>query len=128
MILALRRFEQELQRRIHEEGFADISVAHMNVLRHVDAAGIRLGDLARDAGMTKQGASQAVQSLIERDLVAVEPDPHDRRSKRVVYTARGREVIACGIAHVMAIEQEWSEQLGERRYRSLRKSLVELSV
>jgi len=126
MIRALRKFERELQVRLHADGYTDVTVAHTNVLRHLNPEGMRLIALAADAGMTKQGVSQAVRALQARDLVAVEPDPDDRRAKRVVYTPRGLMLIACAIAHITAIEREWSDGLGADRYQGLRQSLSDL--
>lgn len=126
MMRALRSFEVELQRRIHLDGYHDVSVAHTNVLRHLNPEGMRLIELATDAGMTKQAVSQAVRALQERDLVAIEPDPEDGRAKRVAYTRRGRELIECGIRHIAELEEQWSMELGERRYRALRKALLQL--
>lgn len=128
MIHALRNFEHALQARLHRDGFADVSVAHTNLLRHLNPEGMRLTALAADAGMTKQGASQGVRALQARELVAIEPDPNDRRAKRVVYTPRGLALIASAIEHIVALEGEWSDHLGTDRYASLREGLIALAA
>jgi len=127
MIRALRGFEEELQRRLYADGFQDVSVAQTNVLRHLNPEGMRLSELAADAGITKQGGSQAVKLLAARGLVAVESDESDRRAKRVVYTERGRALIACALAHIVVLEQEWSDRLGQDRFEALRSALVDLT-
>lgn len=126
MLSALRRFEHELQDKLYKDGFEDVSVAHSNVLRHLNPEGMRLAELAADAGITKQGASQAVRALEQRDLVTVEADPSDRRAKRVVYTERGRSMIRRSIRHIAAIENRWRRELGEREFENLRDVLRKL--
>jgi DNA-binding MarR family transcriptional regulator len=127
LIEVLRRFEADLQERLVRSGYEDVSVAHTNVLRHLDPDGMRLGDLAADARITKQAVTQAVRALEARDLVAVEADPDDRRAKRVVYAPRGRALVACAIEHIRDLEQAWSDTLGAERYHALRAALVELT-
>lgn len=128
LLTVLRRFEVDLQRRLHEDGFTDVSVAQTNVLRHLNPEGMRLSALAADAGISKQAGSQAVKMLVARDLVRIEPDPADARAKRVIYAERGRALVARAIVHVMAIEREWAERLGEDAYVALRRDLSVLST
>ena len=126
MIRALRSFEVDLQHRLDADGFTDVTVAHTNVLRHLSSGGMRLKDLATDAAITKQGISQAARALQARDLVAIESDPDDRRAKRVIYTDRGRRLIACALGHIVEIEREWANALGVEGYQGLRSALEKL--
>ena len=97
MVRALQAFENHLQDHLHAEGFADVTVAQTNVLRHVDPDGMSQQALARDANVSKQAISQAVRALQARGLVSVTPDPEDARARRVVYTDRGRALIASAL-------------------------------
>lgn len=126
MLLALRQFEAELQRRLQAGGFEDVHVAHTNLLRHLNPEGMRLSALASDAGLTKQAVGQSIRALEARDLVQVVPDPDDRRAKRAVYTDRGRALVALSIEHIVDIEAIWSDRLGSETYAALRASLAEL--
>ncbi len=126
MLRALRSFEQELGARLHASGWTDVTVAHTNLLRHLNPEGMRLGALAADAGVTKQAASQGVKPLVQRGLVELKPDPDDGRARRVVYTDRGRALIVDAIAHIAAIEQEWTDRLGPEAYAALRAGLAGL--
>lgn len=128
MLWALRRFEAELQRRLHADGFDDVHVAHTNLLRHLDSEGMRLNALATDAGITKQAVGQSIRALEARDLVQVVPDPDDRRAKRVIYTDRGRALVASSIEHIRDIEATWSERLGQDVYLAMRDALAALAT
>ena len=127
MLRALRRFEDELQSKLHNDGYEDVSVALTNVLRHLDRDGMKLTELAKDAGISKQAASQAVKALVARDLVSVADDGSDGRARRVVYTERGNALVASAIKHVYELEQRWQTELGTADYQTLRKVLMFLS-
>jgi len=126
LLRVLRRFEHALQERLHQDGFDDVTVAQTNVLRHLDSGGMRQSELAHDAGISKQAASQAVRALQQRDLVAVQRDPSDARARRVVYTERGQALIASAISHIRELEAEWEAELGEAEYERLRELLRRL--
>lgn len=126
MVRALQRFENDLQATLHARGFADVTVAQTNVIRHLDDEGMSQNALARDANVSKQAISQAVRALQQRGLVEVVPDPDDARAKRVVYTQRGRELVRVAVEHIAALERSWREQLGEEGYATLRSSLQAL--
>lgn len=128
LIAVLRRFEDDLQDRLARSGFEDVTVAQTNVLRHLDPDGMRLAELAHDAGITKQAVTVSVRGLVARELVTLGPDPDDGRAKRVSYAPRGKALVACAIAHIRDIEAEWSAALGEDRYADLRGALEALGT
>jgi len=126
MVRALQAFENDLQAHLHAEGFGDVTVAQTNILRHLDPDGMSQQALAHDANVSKQAVSQALRALKARELVAVEPDPDDARARRVVYTDRGRALIAAALPHIVAIEGRWREALGDEGYEALRHGLERL--
>lgn len=126
LVRVLQDFENTLQARLSGDGFADVTVAQTNVLRHLDSDGMNQNALARDANISKQAVSQAVRALRARGLVDVEPDPADARAKRVVYTDRGRRLIEKAVGHIMELEADWRERLGDTRYWALRDALERL--
>lgn len=58
-----------------------------------DRGGMRVGEIARATGMSDATASRTVDALARSGLVERQPDPHDRRSVRVVATSAGRQLI-----------------------------------
>jgi len=126
MVRALQAFENQLQACLHADGFSDVTVAQTNVLRHLDPEGMSQRALAQDANVSKQAISQAVRALQARHLVEVTPDPEDARAKRVVYTERGRALIASALPHVLELERRWQEHLGADGYHALRLGLAQL--
>ncbi len=122
MILAFRQFEEQLLRELRARGFKDITLSHLNVMRHLDPAGLNLVQLAEDAGLSKQAISKIIGDLARRAYVSMAPDPADGRAKRVHYQPRGKELVAAAISIVKAIEKTYLDALGDD-YHGLRRAL-----
>ena len=81
----------EFRGELEEAGYDDIRPTHGCVFRFVREEGMRLTELASNAGMTKQSAGELVDDLVELGYVERIPDPADRRAKLICLTERGRE-------------------------------------
>ncbi|RYX93033.1 MAG: MarR family transcriptional regulator [Comamonadaceae bacterium] len=68
---------------------SQVGAAHIHITRHLAVEGSRLTDLAASAGMSKQAMGDLVDQCEAWGLVTREPDPHDKRARRVVFTATG---------------------------------------
>ncbi len=116
--------EQGLRRVRAETDFADARAAHLTVFPHLDLEGTRLTELARRMGITKQAVSQLVDELERLEVVCRQPDPEDRRAKRVVFTDHGRAMMLDGLSILKAIEGEVLAGLNETRRRHLQEDLL----
>ena len=87
--------------------------------------GLRMGELARRARLSKQTMTTMVR-LLERDrLVRREPDPHDGRAFRIVLTAKAHRfepVAERTLEELAALAQQ---RLGEPGLQSLKHGLKE---
>jgi two-component system OmpR family response regulator len=64
-----------------------VGAAHIHITRHLAVGGSRLTELALSAGMSKQAMGDLVTQCEAWGLVTRADDPHDKRAKRVVFTA-----------------------------------------
>jgi DNA-binding MarR family transcriptional regulator len=110
------------------ESWDGLRLSHFRVISAVPPDGINVTDLAERVGMSKQGCGQFVTSLAGSGHLRVEQDPADRRVRRVRRTAKGRRTIAAVTDRILAIEDDWSARVGERRYRTFRRVLEELAL
>lgn len=101
--------------------------SHFRLLEAVPAEGITITELSPRLGMTKQGCGQFVAQLSESGHLRVVPDPVDRRSKVVRRTSKGTRLTRKVQAHLAAVEANWAEQVGARRYADFRAVLTELA-
>jgi DNA-binding MarR family transcriptional regulator len=100
MGLALRRFDERvLHLMAHDANVPlalsnlaardQVGAAHVHITRHLSRSGSRLTELAQAAGMSKQAMGDLVTQCEAWDLVRREPDPHDARARRIVFTTAG---------------------------------------
>jgi DNA-binding MarR family transcriptional regulator len=115
----------EFRRDLEEAGYADIRPTHGCVFRFVRDDGMRLTELARLAGMTKQSVGELVDDLVDLGYVERIPDPEDRRAKLICLTDRGIEAQRVGFGLLADVEGRWAERFGATRMKQLRELLEE---
>jgi DNA-binding MarR family transcriptional regulator len=85
--------------------------------------GLRMGELARRARLSKQTLTTMVR-LMERDgLVSREPDPDDRRASRVRLTPRAKRLKPVADEVVGALTARVQERLSPRQAREIERGL-----
>ncbi len=73
--------------------FSQISI----LMRLVHDKGTGVSEIGEQLGVTNAAASQAVERLVQLDLIERTEDPDDRRAKRLALTQKGRALIEQGI-------------------------------
>jgi|SRR5579883_2425300 DNA-binding MarR family transcriptional regulator len=116
----------ELHRRLAAAGYPDIRPTHTAIFAHLDERGLRLGELAERAQLSKQLMNYLVTAMEARGYVERAPDPSDGRARIVRLTPRGAQASRAGREIINAIEAEWSAQLGADELRTLRGGLEQL--
>lgn len=115
-----------VQRAIEEAGFDDFRITHMNVFAWLPDAGARIGELARQAQLSKQTMTELVAYLEKHGYVYRTRDPSDGRAWIIRFTARGYALDQVARRALQETEREWAQALGERAYRQLRRHLERL--
>jgi DNA-binding MarR family transcriptional regulator len=97
-----------------------------NVLRVVGEEGVRVRDVQRLAGVSKEAVAASLGRLEERGFIVVKAATSGSRVKTVTLTSRGR--IAQDAYHrlVGEIEENWQVRLGKDAVDNLRESLERL--
>jgi DNA-binding MarR family transcriptional regulator len=119
--------QRRMLERLHEDGFADLDFAHMNVFQYPGPQGARPSELAVRLGMTKQALNYLLGELERLGYLQREQDADDLRSKRVVLTQRGASAIHVIREAVAEVETTWARQLGPARFAEFRTLLIELN-
>lgn len=97
-----------------------------NVLRLVDSKGVRVRDLPRQAGVSKEAIAMALTFLVKRGYAVVEPESPGTRTKVVRLTLQGQDAKESYYKVVSAVEQRWAARFGENVIGTLRDSLQRL--
>lgn len=126
MFVGYRSMEARVLEALHESGFQDMSAAKARVFERIGAQGTRLTDLAEQAQVTKQTAGSLVDQLEQAGYVERRPDPSDARARLICIAERGLAAVQVAAGVVAQVEEEWTQHLGERDTRHLRRILTRL--
>jgi DNA-binding MarR family transcriptional regulator len=97
--------------------------ARGNLLVHIGPSGIRQGDLAEKAGLTKQAVQQFVDELVRDGIVERTPDERDARARRVRLTPAGEAAMQDADRIKLQIETRWRTLLGDDGFARLDEAL-----
>lgn len=128
---ASQRWNELLLTRFRAAGFAEIRPAFGSVLIPLyEEDGLRMGELARRAGLSKQAMTGLVRAAEEAGLVRRRPDQEDGRASRVSLTKRSLEFRPVAEAALAELDELVAARLGEagpgRLARELTKGVIEL--
>ena len=125
---ASQRWNERLQDGFKEAGYPEIRASYGSVLIPLlEEDGLRMGDIARRARLSKQTITTMVR-LCERDgLVERRPDPRDGRATRVHLTPKARCFQPAAERVLARLEHDARNSLGEQRLAELQRSLKQLS-
>lgn len=131
MIGALLRFpweavQEHMLERLHENGFADFDASYLIVVQYPGPQGERPSELATRLRMSKQALNHLLGQLERRGYLKRQPDPDDKRSKRIALTPRGTKAATTIREAVAEMEDTWTQQLGPKRFNQLRGLLRDL--
>ncbi len=91
---ARRTYAAAIRAALIGAGFDDIPRSGGSLLGRIARSGHDLRDVAGELAVSKQAASQLVDTLVTRGYVERTPDPGDRRRVTVGLTGRGRAAAA----------------------------------
>jgi DNA-binding MarR family transcriptional regulator len=88
---ATQRWNELLAERFVAAGYADVRPSYGSVLLPLfEDDGLRMGELAERAHLSKQTMTELVRRLERDGLVERRPDPDDGRASLIFLSARGR--------------------------------------
>jgi DNA-binding MarR family transcriptional regulator len=124
---AAQRWNELLAERFAAAGYGDVSPSYGSVLLPLfEEDGLRLGELARRARLSKQTMTELVRRLERDGLVERRPDATDGRAALVLLTARTRafEPVAAGV--LAELDLLVRDRLDDQRVDELTSALREL--
>jgi DNA-binding MarR family transcriptional regulator len=125
---ASQRWNELLAEGFAEEGFPEVRPSYGSVLIPLlEEDGLRMGEIARRARLTKQTITTLV-ALCERDgLVERRPDPQDGRATIVSLTPHARRFEPAAERVLARLERAVATELGPRRRATLQGALTALA-
>ena len=123
---ATQRWNELLRERFRAAGWDEVRPSHGSILVPLfEEDGLRMGELARRARLSKQTMTTMVRLLEREQLVRRERDPEDGRAFRIVLTAKARRFEPVAERALGELGALALERLGERRLASVKHGLKE---
>jgi DNA-binding MarR family transcriptional regulator len=117
-----------IYRHVAQAAGAGLRPAHGNALEMLALQdGVRLTDIAAQAGMAPQSMGELVDDLVAKGYLRRQEDPADRRAKLIYLTGQGRQAAAAGEAATRQAEDQIQAALGPRQYQQLRRNLAAIA-
>ena len=129
----IARWLEAVSRRLYadlgaggELDFPELRGSHRRILQMIPPRGIRITDLARIAGMTKQSLGEFADWLEQSGFVSSGRDSSDGRVRLITRTERGDAAASATQRAMEAVEHRWREEVGAASYDTMKRVMREL--
>jgi DNA-binding MarR family transcriptional regulator len=123
----MQRWNELLVGRFMAHGYEDVRPSYGSVLLPLfEEDGLRMGELARRARLSKQAMTELVPRLEREGLVERRTDPSDGRASLIFLTARSRAFEPVAAAVLSELDGLVKTRLDPERVEELKAALCEL--
>jgi DNA-binding MarR family transcriptional regulator len=124
---AMQRWNELLSEAFSEAGYAEVRPSYGSVLLPLyEDDGLRIGELAARARLSKQTMTELIRRLERDGLVERSPDASDGRATLIFLSARARRFRPVAADALVALDREVTRRLGAARVAELEDALREL--
>jgi DNA-binding MarR family transcriptional regulator len=124
---ATQRWNELLAERFDAAGYGDIRPSYGSVLLPLfEEDGLRMGQLARRARLSKQTMTEMVRHLERDGLVERRADPSDGRASLIFLTARSRAFEPIAARTLGELDRCVRQRLDDEQVEELKAALREL--
>lgn len=120
------RYVRTIRVVLLREGFVDLPRDGAYLLRAIENEGTSLSDIVGSLTISKQSATQLVNSMVHRGYIERRVDPDDRRRARLAPTPRG--ILATGAVRLAIdqVDREIDELVGSSAVAAVRSTLMKI--
>ena len=124
---ATQRWNELLAERFAAAGYADVRPSYGSVLFPLyEQDGLRMGELARRARLSKQTMTTMIRRLEQDRLVERRPDPGDARASLIFLTRQSRRFEPVAAATLRELDALVRRRLSAPRLAAIKDALREL--
>jgi DNA-binding MarR family transcriptional regulator len=124
---AMQRWNELLYERFVAAGYSDVRPSYGSVLLPLyEEDGLRMGELARRARLSKQTMTDMIRRLERDGLVERRTDPTDARASLIFLTARSRRFKPIAARTLGELDRLVRTRLSARRVSDLKNALRQL--
>ncbi len=126
---AVQSWNKVLYAGFCDAGFAEVKPSYGSILIPLfEQDGLRMGDLARRARLSKQTMTTLIKHMEQRSLVVRRQDPNDGRATLVYLTRRSREFEPVAEEVLAQLEETVEELLSASELKDLKARLRRLQL
>ncbi|MET7635478.1 winged helix DNA-binding protein [Streptomyces sp. NBC_01724] len=126
LLAGFRTLADRASAELAERGYEDVRSVHDFALHSILSGADSASELARRMSVTRQAAAKTIAALEERNFVARQPDPADRRRTRLRVTEHGLAMLRQGEAIFDELREQWEKQVGAASLSALEETLRSL--
>jgi DNA-binding MarR family transcriptional regulator len=124
---ATQRWNELLAERFAAASYADVRPSYGSVLLPLyEEDGLRMGELARRARLSKQTMTTMIRRLEQDRLVERRPDPRDARASLIFLTSRSRRFEPVAAATLRDLDRLVRRRLSAERLTAVKEALRRL--
>jgi DNA-binding MarR family transcriptional regulator len=125
---ATQRWNELLAERFAAAGYAEVRPSYGSVLLPLyEADGLRMGELAHRARLSKQTMTTMIRRLERDGLIERRPDPRDARASLIFLTARSRGFEPVAAATLRELDLLVRRRLSAERMAAVKDALRRLA-
>jgi DNA-binding MarR family transcriptional regulator len=113
--------------RLRKRGYEFIGATHIRVLSQIADQGTELSVVINRVGLSKQGINKIIRQLEAADIITLEVNPLDSRSRIIQFTKAGKKFLGVGLEAIDELEEEYIKVLGKKDFVHLKTSLVKVA-
>jgi DNA-binding MarR family transcriptional regulator len=124
----MQSWNELLAERFAEAGYSEVRPSYGSLLLPLfEEDGLRMGELARRAKLSKQTLTTLVRSMERDGLIRRKTDPDDARAQLIYLTSRACQFRPVAAAALSELNHLVEDRLGPRTSRALTQALSQLT-
>lgn len=123
LLNAFHWFDESLRLSLQSQGWGKLTQSQSLVMAQITDTGLRISELARRVGISRQAAQKRIAELEAAGLVSTATDPDNASAKIVILTDQGRKNIDAALHCFAQIESALKERIGHQKVTDLRRIL-----
>jgi DNA-binding MarR family transcriptional regulator len=119
-------YAQSIRAELHVVGIDNLPRNAIFILSGIDSSGPST-EFPAELGITKQGVSLVIDTLVKRGYLERSPDADDRRRIDLTLTDRGHEAVDVATRGVEAVDHKLEERFSHEQINAAREVLIAMS-
>lgn len=119
LLRAVYWYDEALQSNLRRDGWPTPTRTQSMLFANIAMGETRPARLAANLGITRQSMSQLIATMVERNILVVEPDPQDRRAQKITFHPDSAPLRHAAETVMTGLHRHLEARIGEDNLRAL---------